>query len=359
MPSANPPAPPRFRRDGRYVVRMGWPLTRSRTRSSSSLSTTISWSGGRLWVVNTSSDLASSSGRRWVTTTAYTMSFICGGFTGELLVGSGLGEHLTYMSCGVFTLVGPHDVLDAAGQFDDAVVDPHRGLAQPGQEFVGMAGEHQDSRALDQALQPGLSLLEEVCVDGADPLVEKQDLRVDAGDHAHRQPHPHTGGVGPQRHQQVVAEFGELGDLVDLGQHLPAGLPEEEPADDDVLVAGDLGVHADAQIEHRRHPTADHRGAARRLIDARKQPEQRRFPGAVVAYQPDSVAQVQRHRDVPQRLDDHHVGRVAPDRATQDGLLQRARFGVEDGKLHPRVVGLYVWTSWRHRFVCLEVLPGA
>ena len=76
MPSAKPPAPPRFRRDGRYVVGMGWPATRSRTRSSASLSTTISWSGSRLWVLSTSSDLASSSGRRWVTTTAHTMSLI-------------------------------------------------------------------------------------------------------------------------------------------------------------------------------------------------------------------------------------------------------------------------------------------
>src|SRR5271170_6649947 len=148
MPSAKPPAPPRFRRDGRYVVRMGWPLTRSRTRSSSSLSTTISWSGSRLWLLNTSSDLASSSGRRWVTTTAHTISFIRVGFTGEL-VGLGLCENFPHMPRGVFTLIGPHHVLDAAGEFDNAVVDPHRRFAQPGQELVGMAGEHQDPGAFD------------------------------------------------------------------------------------------------------------------------------------------------------------------------------------------------------------------
>src|ERR1700737_4863842 len=174
---------------------MGWPPTRSRTRSSlsfsKSLSTTINWSGSRLWVVNTSSDLASSSGRRWVTTTPHTISLIREGFTGELLVGCGLGKHLAHMPRGVFAFVGTHDVFDAAGQLDHAVVDPHRGLAQPGQEFVGMAGEHQDSRALDQALQPGLGLLQKVGVDGADAFVEEQDFRVDAGDHTTPQPHPH------------------------------------------------------------------------------------------------------------------------------------------------------------------------
>src|ERR1700761_8493914 len=172
MPSAKPPAPPRFRCDGRYVVGMGCPPTRSRTRSSSSLSTTISWSGSRLWVLNTSSDLASSSGRRWVTTTAHTMSLLRGGFSSEL-VGCGLGEPLTHMPRGVFPFVGTHDVLDAAGEPDDAVVDPHRGLAQPGQEFVGMAGEHQESPARDPALQPRLRLLQEVGVDGADAFVEQ------------------------------------------------------------------------------------------------------------------------------------------------------------------------------------------
>ncbi len=222
-----------------------------------SLSTTIRWSASRLWVLSTSSDLASSSGRRWVTTTAHTivtvMRALC---TTPTTSRSGFLEHLADMPGGVLALVGPHDVLDAAGHLDGAVVDPHRGLAQSGQEFVGMACEHQDSGPLDQALQPRLRLLQEVGIDGADAFVEQQDLGVDTGDHAHRQPHPHTGGVGPQRHRQVLAEFGELRDLVDLGQHLLAGLSEEEPADDDVLVAGDLRVHADAEIEHRCDPAA-------------------------------------------------------------------------------------------------------
>jgi len=84
----------------------------------------------------------------------------------------------------VLTLVRADHVLDLAGHLDRAVVDPHRGLAQPGQKLVGVAGEHQDARPLDQALQSRLRLLQEVRVDGPDALVEQQDLRVDAGDHA-------------------------------------------------------------------------------------------------------------------------------------------------------------------------------
>ena len=256
-----------------------------------------------------------------------------------------LFEDLAHVAGRVLALVRAHHVLDAAGHLDGAVVDPHRGLAEPGQELVGVAGEHQDAGALDEALQPRLRLLQEVGVDRADALVEQQDLRVDAGHHAHRQPHPHAGGVRAQRHRQVVAELGELRDLVDLGQHLLARLPEEQAADDDVLVAGDLGVHADAEVEHRGHPAGHRRRPAGGLVDPGQQPQQRRFARAVVADQPDPVAEFQRHRDVPQRLDDDDVGLVASDRAAglaKERLLQRARLGVEDGKLHPRVVGLDV-----------------
>ncbi len=292
----------------------------------------------RVWVVSTSSDFASSSGRRWVTTTAQTMSGHADGPVALVLL-----EHLADVPGGVLTLVGAHHVLDPAGHLDGAVVDPHRGLAQPGQELVGMACEHQDSGSLDQTLQPRLRLLEEVGVDRADALVEQQDLRVDAGDHAHRQPHPHTGRVGAQRHRQVLAEFGELGDLVDLGRHLLAGLPQEQPADDDVLVAGDLRVHADAEVENRCDTATYGRRAAGRLVDSRQQPQQRGLARAVVSDQADPVAHLQRQRDVAQRLDDDDVLGVASDRAAglaEERLLQRARLRVEDGELDPGVAGL-------------------
>jgi hypothetical protein len=181
-----------------------------------------------------------------------------------------LGQHFAHVPGGVLALVGAHHVFDAAGEPDDAVVDPHRRLAQPGQELVGMACEDQDSGALDQALQPGLGLLQKIGVHGADAFVEQQDLGVDAGDHAHRQPDPHAGGVRAQRHRQVFTQLGELGDLIDLGQHLLSGLPQEQAADDDVLVAGDLGVHADPEVKHRRHPASDRRRSAGGFVDARK-----------------------------------------------------------------------------------------
>ena len=92
-----------------------------------------------------------------------------------------------------------------------------------------------------------------------------------------------------------------------LASHLLAGLPEEQPADDDVLEAGDLRVHPDAEVENRCDPATYGRRAAGRLVDARQQPQQRRLACAVVADQADPVAHLQRQRDVAQRLDDDDV----------------------------------------------------
>ena len=81
------------------------------------------------------------------------------------------------------------------------------------------------------------------------------------------------------------------------------------------------------------------------LVDPRQQPQQCRLAGAVVPDQTHPVAEFQRHGDVPQRLDDDDVGLVASDRAAglaEERLLQRARLGVEDGELHPRVARLDV-----------------
>ena len=115
------------------------------------------------------------------------------------------GQNLPDVAGGVLALVGAHHLLDAAVQFHRAVVDPHRRLAQSCQEFVGVAGEHQDSGSLNQSLQPGLGLFEEFRVDRADALVEQQYLRVDTGDHAHRQADPHTGSAEVKRtHEELV-----------------------------------------------------------------------------------------------------------------------------------------------------------
>ena len=194
--------------------------------------------------------------------------------------------------------------------------------------------------ALDQLVEPGAGLGEELGVDRADALVEQEDLRVDAGDDAEREPHPHPGGVGAQRHRQVVAELGERGDVVDAGLHLLAGHAEEEAADEDVVQAGDLRVHADGQVEHRRDLAQHPRVPPRGLVDARHEAQQRGLARPVVPDERHPVACAQGHGDVAQRLDDRHL-RLGADpaaRPAEHGLLQRAGLGVEDREVDARAL---------------------
>lgn len=114
---------------------------------------------------------------------------------------------MPYVFGGIVTFVSAHDVFDVALHADLSVVDPHGAVAQLGEEFVGVAGEHQDAGAFHQLLQPDASLLHEFRVDGTDALVEKQDLGIDAGDDAHGNAHAHAGGVGAQRHREVFTEL--------------------------------------------------------------------------------------------------------------------------------------------------------
>jgi hypothetical protein len=58
--------------------------------------------------------------------------------------------------------------------------------------------------------------MQELSIHRSDGFIKQQDLRVDAGDHADCESHPHAGGVGPQRHREVIAELSEFSDLVDL-----------------------------------------------------------------------------------------------------------------------------------------------
>ena len=223
------------------------------------------------------------------------------------------------------------------------MVHPDRRVAQLRQELVGVRGEHEDAGLGHQGGEPLAGLRHECGVHRADPLVEQQDLRLDGGHHTEGEAHAHTGGVGAQRHGEVVAELTELGDVVHLLLHGALGLAEEQAADDDVLVAGDLRVHAHTQVEHGGDAALDHGGTAGRLVDAGEQPQQGGLAGAVVADQSDAVALLEVDVDVAEGLDDDGVVLVATDGAAggaEEGLLQGAGLRVEDGEVHAGVVGV-------------------
>src|SRR5699024_9343925 len=104
----------------------------------------------------------------------------------------------------------------------------------------------QNTGALHQFFEAHASFGHEGRVNGADAFIEKQDFGLNGGHHTQRQAHAHTSGVGAQRHIEVVTEFGELCNLIHFGFHLLDGLAQKQPANDDVVVAGDFRIHAGA-----------------------------------------------------------------------------------------------------------------
>ena len=199
------------------------------------------------------------------------------------------------------------------------MVDPQGGIAQLGEEVIGVRREDEDARLLHHLLELDAGLGHKRGIDSTNALVEQEDFRLDGGDDAEGEAHAHAVGVGAQRHRQIIAEFGELRDLIHLGLHLLDGLAQEETADDDVVVAGDLRVHAHAQVEDRRDAPAHVRGAAGGLIDAGEQAQQRGLAGAVMAHKPHAVALTQVQVDVLESLDHDGIGSVLTNRTAGGG----------------------------------------
>ena len=206
-----------------------------------------------------------------------------------------LVEHLTHVPRGVLTLVGARTTspIPPAILMVPWSIPSRSCTAGPGNSLES-TGENQDSGPLDQALQPGLRLLQgsrrrrpgyprraSSRISGSmlvtTPMASRTRMPV---------------GVGAQRHRKVFAQFGELGDLVDLGGHLLAGLAQEQAADDDVLNRRSR-VHPHAKVENRCDAAPYGRRAAGGLVDAGQQPQQRRFPAPLCPTRPTLVAHPQ------------------------------------------------------------------
>ena len=114
------------------------------------------------------------------------------------------------------------------------------------------------------------------------------------------------------------------------------GEPRGEPAEQDVLAAGELAVEADAERQQRRDP-APHRDPARgRRQDPGDRAQQRRLARAVAA--DDAVDRAGRHLEAhaAQRLDQHRPLRAVAQ--ARERALQRLVLLARDAEADPEVV---------------------
>jgi hypothetical protein len=76
--------------------------------------------------------------------------------------------------------------------------------------------------AIDQALEMAEAFLREEHVADGEGLVDQQQVGVDTGGDAERQPHEHAAGIGLHRLVEELADIGKGGDRVEPGVGLVA-----------------------------------------------------------------------------------------------------------------------------------------
>ena len=203
-----------------------------------------------------------------------------------------------------------------------------------------MRCQHEDPGRLDQVAEPLGPPLPELGVAHREPLVHDHDVGAEARHDRERQPHQHAGRVGPHRHRQVITQTAELGDLRgEPGDLLPRNALDQ-PADQDVFVAGGVAFDPHRWIDEARYRPAANHAAPRGRIHASHHLQQRRLAGPVVPHHTESVAGREGERHLAERLHHRHPG-VATDPAPRgrgsERRLQRGGADSEDRKLDRHV----------------------
>ena len=134
-----------------------------------------------------------------------------------------------------------------------------------------------------ELLHPVEALLLEALVADGEHLVDEQDVGLDVDRHGEAQTDVHARRVVLHLVVDELLELGELDDLVEALADLPARQPEQRAVQVDVVPAGELGLEARAELQHRRELAADDDLAGGRLQDAGDALEQRRLARAVPA----------------------------------------------------------------------------
>jgi len=139
---------------------------------------------------------------------------------------------------------------------DTAAVDPDREAAQPLELGRRMADEQQCA-GLAEIVDPIDAFLLESGVAHRQGFIDDQDLGIHMSADGEGQPGAHASRVELDWLVHEVADAGEVGDGVELGDDLVAFEAEHRPADQHVLASGRFEIEGGAQRQHGRHAAFD------------------------------------------------------------------------------------------------------
>src|SRR6267378_5810260 len=128
---------------------------------------------------------------------------------------------------------------------------PRAQLAR-GRQRVGH--EHEGDSRGAEVLDAPLALLLEPLVAHGEHLVDDEDVRLDVLRDGESQARIHARGIVLHRQVDEVAQLAEVDDALELRLHLLAREAEQRAVQVDVVAAGQLGIEARAELDHRADP---------------------------------------------------------------------------------------------------------
>ncbi len=163
-------------------------------------------------------------------------------------------------------------------------------------------GDQEDRRAVSQqpleALEgPGLEAL----VTDRHDLVDDHDVGTTPGRDGEPQARDHARRIAADRDVEEVAQLRPLGDLGRVAAHVPRIVAEDRPVQHEVLEAGQVGVEAGAQLDHRGDPSADDDPAGGRREDSRDDLHQRALACTVGPDHSEDLPGIQMEGDIAKR----------------------------------------------------------
>ena len=219
---------------------------------------------------------------------------------------------------------------------DAALIQPDAHGAPAAAQLEIMRSQHHHAGALNEILDPRFGLAHEMRVAGQDPFIHQQYFRLEARRDRKSEPQYHSRRIGPHRHVEVIAEFGEFDDVRQVLFDRAGRQPEQKGSQANVLIAAQICIDSDTDVEHRGNPPVRDDTAFDGLVDSRHGPQQRGLSGAVGPDQRQPISRRQRKGNLAQRLDNDLVIRVAPDLARRSmeehALLQGTRTSLVDRK---------------------------
>ncbi len=182
-----------------------------------------------------------------------------------------------------------------------SLLDPHDPVACVREEPEVMARDERRAARPAQGPEKLVALGDELAVARRERLIEDQDLGVERREGREREPRLHARAVGRERLIRVLADSGEVEDLVHVPFEIPGALPQEERVHAGVLPAREVGVKPCPELEDARD-LAVHGDLTRRGPElSREELEERALSSPVDADDPYRLAAVNLELEVLER----------------------------------------------------------